>query len=612
MDWRAKSAKLQTVFTNSYWNVPRGMLRGAPPPTTTETISREIATPAVEEFLAGSDVCFTTFGARVSGKTHVLFGQPLERKPSCSILSSFIEGVFEAFGGEVQNENQVMISALEILPDGTALNLLDGAAPVSSFNESFEAAIPGWNPIWELICVIFEKLEGLRAEGGDRGTTLVSFRVQRRDACNVDNCPLAVFMESEPISSSSPNSLLQSEVRKMANDEALKPNNPWAINLILEVLQGRVWSTRLIACVSPSPTALQASLTVMGLVSKFNPKCLNNTNDTPKREVKGVLAFSPDEMPVPKTEVPTPTVPAPALGSVSVAQLLQTPSAVSDNTAIETTPGASASQVSESVCTELIGLVKLLKGEVETLRGELADERRRNSAAERRLSDETEIHELKTRNKSLERECHERTLQLEVVAGEKRNIERELRIIEQNQVYGNLYDDVGSFAKRSSSVTRGRTRGASKSPLALKKNQLESGDQRYSRQGTAISNMSDSKIIKKRSSTPPSAIRTVLRSTSGNRTAGRRSSLTTTAVSKATTGSRVPSLVSDATTPSGASSPRAPRMSMQTSTQVVKDKSHWVRQTNRLHHPFKSVTPTTPQRATRQFTLTKTPTYTTI
>ncbi|KAJ9472290.1 hypothetical protein DIPPA_22869 [Diplonema papillatum] len=478
-----------------------------------------IAETALRDFLSGRDVCVAALGPKGGGKTRLLTGDAEgEGAPSDSVLSHFVEDMWEAFGGEdCDDANDVLVSAVEILPNGLAINLLgDGEDYAQCLGETFEGPIPGWNPLWEVVVSVSRTLDNLRRNSTPRGTTVISLRVDRKDASNKQNSPICMFAEIEPLAQHA-TSLTGKALRKLAqtlgggasvlatgspaSDDSVdltKPGAlPWAVAWLLESIQGRAWSTKLVACVSPSPTALQASAAVLSLTRTFQqpspaarpepkqplepaaaPAAGATPRTSPESDAGGAVLRNESAdhsggggeeagggvIQVPSKSDPRRLLSSPAVAAAApevrfgdapsrcceepggtgaaafvtptrdVAEALDFTNA-GDNRSesndgggassersnplcrlagdkpggspagalpeprvaappqptplqgggVGSTPGTvltnGSPRIDDAVCTELIGLVKMLKGEVETLRSELADEREKRQAS---------------------------------------------------------------------------------------------------------------------------------------------------------------------------------------------------------------------------------------
>eukprot|EP00754_Rhynchopus_humris_P041444 Rhum_TRINITY_DN25019_c0_g1::Rhum_TRINITY_DN25019_c0_g1_i1::g.180916::m.180916 len=584
VDIREHSARFVSDFTNCYWGLPDGMVKGGPPPHTRGMIADDVALPALQEFLSGRDVSVATLGARVSGKTHLLYGDPADETlpaPSDSILAKFAAGLWEAFGGEGADDGVVVaVSAIELLPDGTALDILAECQPVGTcLNDTFVRPIPGWNPLWEVVVSMHYNLATLRNQGTPRGTTLLSLRVERKGAKNTETFPIAAFIEMEPFTPTS-NTVVVSAVRRLAaglenggsgaaaaaeadEEEGGRAGRdlPWGVRLLLDALQGRSWSSHLIGCVSPSPTALQASVHVLSTLAQFYSPHYSATGGgsgagaagaagaaTPnaKRDVTGVLSFTPDgrepsqdhsPQPQPRPEAPPQPTPHKTPQSVlhNTSMDAQTPTALAAAAAsvaggppqAQAPPSAASSRgtMEESMCSELIGLVKMLKGEVETLRTELAEERQRNSAGKAEVEKQrgsverirADHEQLKAEKDALAKELEAKSVEIEMVFADKRNVERELRQREEEKD-SLLYEAKGLHKqlqmwcgdnRLSASPSRTLRKDRSRSPMHRRqpppaggRPSVGGGHAAYTRQGTHQSMRSNHTAV---SSTQPQA-----------------------------------------------------------------------------------------------------------
>eukprot|EP01064_Diplonema_japonicum_P023505 TRINITY_DN3393_c2_g1_i1.p1 TRINITY_DN3393_c2_g1~~TRINITY_DN3393_c2_g1_i1.p1 ORF type:complete len:672 (+),score=70.41 TRINITY_DN3393_c2_g1_i1:54-2018(+) len=555
-DVREDTIKLKKDTTNCYWGVGDG-LPGAPPTTSLTNVSRELALPALKEFLSGRDVAITAFGARASGKTKLLIGDPIESStpPSDSILSTFVEALWEAFGGEdTDNPNQIKMSIVELSPDGSTYNLIQ-CTPCTLQDDIYAGPILGWNPLWDTVVTAHSNLAKLREDGHPRGTTIISLRVERKNSGSKSSYPVLSLVEVDPgvLVTHGNGSEMSNAIHNLALEEDSDTTYPEGIGYVLQGLQGRSWASKIIACVSPSPTALQASIRTVSLTSKLQAEVLPSSSmcsiastpaslplETPNREVTGVLAFTPEEVnPQPRTLAPPqPTITTPVLV----------------NSVMNTSTPVGTPMVEETVCTELIGLVKMLKSEVEVLRMELAGERKKH------LEATSKEHVWQRERDGLNSKLKEESLKLEIAQGENRGMARELRKREEEKE-GLLYEHQGLQRqleelhgnRRSPGNRRPKVYTTSSSSIYVRQNTTRSNGS--TREGSFPSRFGTPK--KTRSRTPPtsSGVRTpaTARSSSSGVATGRRSSLPAGGT-KAIPSSRVPSLVSDTTLTSSSSS----------------------------------------------------------
>ena len=473
VDIREKRACISKPFTNCYWGIGKEMLSGGPPFSNTTRIAKDVALPALEEFLSGRDVCIAALGAKVTGKSHLLFGDPNERGASTgAILPLFCDTLWEAFGSDEMNH--VSVSAVEVLPDGEALNILAENEPVTTgLDETFTGPIPGWNLLWEMVLNMHYNLNTLRESGAERGSTIFSLRVGKKGN-NSDTAPLAMFIEMEPFPSTStaPVYTALRDLGKQLSSSGSMPREdtdlPWGTQLLLDAFSGRAWSTRTVTCVSPSPTALQASLHVLNLSSLFyqpSSRVVSAATSTPKRDIASVLAFTPEDASVQDTspqDEPEPRVTQPQPTPIKTPPL--------NGSFGQMTPAsATVATMDETVCNELIGLVKMLKDEVETLRTELAEERKRHSQVTQEREQVVLVHEqreekLRMEKDALDKQLREKSLQVEMLSNEKRGMERELQRKEESR-QSLMYEAEGLHRELGRGFSPERRKKKSKSPI---------------------------------------------------------------------------------------------------------------------------------------------------
>eukprot|EP01063_Lacrimia_lanifica_P020149 TRINITY_DN27499_c0_g1_i1.p1 TRINITY_DN27499_c0_g1~~TRINITY_DN27499_c0_g1_i1.p1 ORF type:complete len:705 (+),score=200.91 TRINITY_DN27499_c0_g1_i1:75-2189(+) len=434
----------------------------------------------VVDYLTGRDVAVLGFGARMSGKTQLLFGDlsegdsegkedeaPDDDAPGASRHPSTVDECIvlrfaEHLWGALDGEHTVLLSAVQLMPDGVSLNLLGDAEEISSYEDyasTFVGPVDSTQALRQVLANTFYNLVQVRDNAlGSAGTTVFSLRVDRAGEAGAhsQNSPVAMFVEVEPLPPAA-TSPLAGAVRKLAGlhaaagspsppaggDQDGDPfsNLPWGVLLILEALRARSWSTKVLCCVSPSPTASTASCNHLQLAAQLVPPARAlSTSPLPASAVTltvsqpeptaGAGLLSNTSSPAAGTPVDEAHHPLPSRDVVGVLAL---DTANGEPPANGAAPAAAAATgwAGQKTPLELAHMVSMLRAEMAILQREYSGERLKHSreaeeAATKTLVLETTAARVTRENEELKRELESLRVKVDLAVADKKAVMREL------------------------------------------------------------------------------------------------------------------------------------------------------------------------------------------
>eukprot|EP01065_Artemidia_motanka_P039879 TRINITY_DN4918_c0_g1_i2.p1 TRINITY_DN4918_c0_g1~~TRINITY_DN4918_c0_g1_i2.p1 ORF type:complete len:821 (+),score=280.05 TRINITY_DN4918_c0_g1_i2:47-2509(+) len=257
-DVRTKHVRERFLLSHSFWEIPQSQYSGGPP-TAQGAAAKRVAGSAARKFSSGSDVAVVCIGGKGSGKSHQLFGSQRELLPG-SIVGRFVSTL----------DGAVRIGVAEVLPDGRTADLLrcdsGGHAEAVSLHDCLVGPLPAAS-CGEVVTAGLEAHHALQ-QLGPRGTTVVLVATE-------GNGPVAAFAEVEPLSGGAEKSEVVGALRRRVMEGApieeavgwglSTPGNDtqdgatWGLALLAEVHGLAAWQTHVLACISPSPTAVHAT-----------------------------------------------------------------------------------------------------------------------------------------------------------------------------------------------------------------------------------------------------------------------------------------------------------------------------------------------------------------